>query len=548
MIVDEPQEEILPSKNTIIIGGEAIYAGYGYDPIEDRAYRNAIAPESVFESTDIQPALSVDVKSINERIDIENHLKENYTIVKKSKSFLGIKKKTHTTIREIESYIKVDGQSIAFIVKVKARHQRFFTDGEPILTPIAQRLLDQERYDQFIDNYGHFYVSDRTTGGEVIYTYTYDYCKVDKWNKDLFIKKTESKILGIFGKETTTTVSESDKLHIEQSRSTIRMISSIPGFAPQTVTNTEEANREIQSIQDYLNTNPEKATTIDLKLKPYAELVNASVLEDKLAEKEVCLEEFQNFEEYYDKVTFVAYNGIGFYGRLANEELDEYPTKRMDFDCSDGMPNAAAMFRDRYGNTEYPYNPCSSFTSNFWILLQAADRYPTSSRGPGTITFNPNEWSNWTGDDNVRDPKHIRIRIYPKNNNQSTIIKLENTDYRLALQMSDYDGDRDKRRGTVVYTPWASQGGGWSPWGSDGDDYNFDIVKIMLETRPYEGLSVDDLKLGIQTYDKNRYPYTSSIEYTPWLKQDGGGYSAYAGSNSFDGLDRVRIKLEVENL
>lgn len=528
---------------TIIIDGEPIYAGYGYDPIEDRSYRNAIDPSSIYESTDIQPALSIGVTSINDQIDIENHLKENYTIVKKSSSFLGLSKKTHTIIREIESYVKVDGYSISFIVKVKARSQRFYTDGTLSLVPPAQRLLDQQKYDQFIDNYGHFYVSDRTTGGEVIYTYTYDYCKIDKWNRDLFIKKTESKILGIFGKETTTTISESDEQHIEQAYSSIRMISSIPGFAPQTVTTKEQANVEIRRIQDYLNTNPEKASTIDLKIKPYAELVNSSTLKEKLAEREVCLKEFQNFEAYYDKVTFVAYNGTGFYGRLANEELDEYPGKRMNFDCSNGMPNAAAMFRDRYGNTDYREGACANYKDNFRLKFYVGDEF-NNNVGTTRYTDAFNQWSPWASCTNFRDPDYLRIGIETPN---LETFRMIDQDFRIAVQLADYEDGNIEDVGTIGYTPWlseCSENNNWSNW-VYSDNWNFELIRFKIETRPKKDVLIKNFRIGVQFADRNVDITKGVARYTNFINS--GAYSWIehrVTDNNFDTPSQIRIYLE----
>ncbi len=529
-------------KKTIIVGGQAIYAGYGYDPIEDRAFRNAIHPNSIYESTEIQPALSVDVRGITERLELEDHVKDTYTITKKSSKFLGLSKKTHTTTREIESFVKINSQSIAFIVKVKAKHQRFFTDATPELIPPAKRLLEQKKYDRFVDNYGHFYVSNRTTGGEVTYVYSYSYCMIDRWSRETFIKKTESKLLGIFGKKGTTSVTESDKQHIETARTSVHMLSSIPGFAPQMVLNEQDANREIQRIQDYLNANPQKATSVQMELKPYADLWDAPELKQKLAEKEKCIKVHQNFEEYHDKVNFVYQNASGFEYRLAAEEMMEYDINKSGIDCNDDPVPAETFFNVRYGNANYNSSPCDNFSPKFRLKFYVGDEN-NKRTGATRYTNLFNEWSAWASMTNYDTPDYIKIGLERIDNKP---FRMVGQDFRIVVQMADFEDGRVVDVGTPAYSPWFSEyheDNEWSDW-AYSDNWNFNLVRFKIETRSHKNLIVKDFRVGIQMCDRNKDITQGHARYTPYMQENSTWAPKRATDNNFNTPSQVRVYLE----
>ncbi len=531
-----------PGLKTIIVNGEPLYAGYGYDPVEDRAFRNAIHPDNVYESTDIQPALSVEVKGVTKRLELEEYIKDTYTITKKDSKFFGLSKKTHTTTREIESYVKINSQSVAFIVKVRARHQRFYTDAAPELIPPAKKLLEQEKYGPFLDNYGHFYVSNRTTGGEVLYVYAYDYCKIDRWNRELFIKKTESKLLGIFGKEGSTSVSASDKQHIEQARSSARIISGIPGFSPGMVLNVEQANTEIQRIQDYLDENPEKATTVKMELKPYAELTGNPVLKQRLAEKEKCVKVHQNFEEYHDKVNFVYQNASGFEYRLAAEEMLEYDVNKSGIDCNDDPVPAETFFNVRYGNANYNNNPCDNYSPKFRLKFYVGDEHNRKT-GATRYTNLFNEWSAWASQTDYGAPDYIKLGLERMDNKP---FRMVDQDFRIVVQMADFEDGRVLDVGKPAYSPWYSEyheENEWSDW-AYSDNWNFNLVRFKIETRQHKNLIVKDFRVGIQMCDRNMSETKGHARYTPYMQENSTWAPERATDNNFNSPSQVRVYLE----
>ncbi len=537
---EKSQQEPNGEKKTIIVGGEPLYAGYGYDPSEDRAFRNAIDPNSVYESTDIQPALGVLVSSVKNMKEIEEHAKGTYSVTRKKKKFLGIVKSSHTTTRTLETYVKINEESVSVIAKVKVQSQRFYTDGSPTLIPPAQRLLEQKKYAQFLDNYGHFYVSDRTVGGELQFVYNYSYCKIDRWSRATFAQKAKSSILGIFGKSSSTNVTDEDKMLLEHAQESVHMLSSVPGYAPKMVHTIENANSETERLQAYLKANPEKATTIEMELKPYSELIEDEAFDQLSLEKEECLKLVQAYELHYDRLHYVYENASDPAKRQeAYNDMQANRDQLRNLNCGQAPPSFDAIFEQKYGDVLYG-KPCGNYSSDFRIQLRLGDRNLGHNAGIVHSTALANVWSHWVGDSNLGDPDWIQVGLTVDPNMP---MKLIDTDFRLAIQVADHQAS--SQYGTVRYTPWASEGGGWSAWANDTNDWNFDVVRVMLQTRPKKDFFIKNLRIGIQSYDKHRSPNTSPVGYTPWMSHK-GGWSGYAGHNNFEGLDRVRIRLEVQ--
>ncbi|CAM1344610.1 MAC/perforin domain-containing protein [Tenacibaculum amylolyticum] len=539
--INENSENTLQdNQKTIIVNGQAIYAGYGYDPIEDRAYRSAVLSNEIYESTNIKPALSVEVKRIHNLKNLEDYAKNTYSITsKKSGGFLGLVKKTHTTIREIESRIKVNQEQISFIARIKVKHQRFLVNEEAALIPPAKRLLETRKYDRFLDNYGLLYVSDRTTGGEVQFIYTYNYCNIDRWSRDVFIKKAESNILGIFKKKGSTTVTNEEKQYLEQRQEQVNIISNIPGYAPQIIKSVSDTNREISRIQNYLRSNPHKATTIDMKLKPYSDLFESNTLLQRYQAKKTCLQAAQELNRYYDKVNFV-YNNARNHSDIvkAREELNIIRNQINNGQCL-AVQNADQKFNSKFANTAIA-TPCDNYVNTIGIGLQLGDRGKCNNPGGRYNTSITNRWTSWAGDGNFYDPDWIRIWI---NKRSGLNYKLVDLDFRIAIQLAD---DRATGGwGHVRYTPWASQGGGWSSWATDSNAYDFDAVRMRIETRYKPNFFIKDFRLGIQLTDHGTHSgHRGSVKFTSWFSQ-GGGQSDCAGDSNYYDPDAVKIKLEV---
>lgn len=255
------------SPKTIIVDGEPMYAGYGYDPAIDRAYRNAIDPWSTFESTDIREALAVEVTSIETVEQLEKFIGRNFSIginLGFDVFQLGLE-----ISNDIQKKTTIDENHVTIIARIKSRTNKYICDTYPFLTSRAEQTIQRGDARRFAGNFGLLYVDTRVVGGEVYYVYTYDYRKVTTYSKSEFKAKITANITERFGLSAGGGVSSEDSQLISNAEKSASITSTIPGFAPQIITDLEQVNGEIAGIQNYLNANPTKATTIEMVVTPY---------------------------------------------------------------------------------------------------------------------------------------------------------------------------------------------------------------------------------------------------------------------------------------
>ncbi len=255
------------TKKTIIVDGSPMYSGYGYDPDKDRAYRNAIDPWSTFESTDIKDALTVEVEAIETKEQLERFVGRNYSV---SSGFnIGIFSLGMSIVDNLQRKITIDANHVSVVARIKSRSHKYICDRYPFLTEYADRVAKRNDVTRFAGNYGLMYVDTRIVGGEVYYIYNYDYRSVNQWSKSYFKAKVTASIAMTFGISASTGVSQEEKNLIGSAQKKSGITSTTPGFAPRVITEVGQINREIQELQNYLNAHPEKATTIEMKLRPY---------------------------------------------------------------------------------------------------------------------------------------------------------------------------------------------------------------------------------------------------------------------------------------
>ena len=194
--------------------------------------------------------------------------------------------------------------------------------------------------------------------------------------------------------------------------------------------------------------------------------------------------------------------------------------------------------------------------ASFWFCLQVqAEGYggrigiQLSDDGCGSqfgdIKYTPwassgGGWSGWgwASDENDYDADCVQLKLEPET------LSSTRKDLKICVQLSDKSPG--SHSGGVKCTPWASEGGGWSDWASDDNQYDPDYVKIQLQTRDLpDDKYIKDWRIGIQLSDDACGSQFGDIKYTPWASS-GGGWSGWASdSNSYD-FDCIRVYLEAQ--
>ena len=173
------------------------------------------------------------------------------------------------------------------------------------------------------------------------------------------------------------------------------------------------------------------------------------------------------------------------------------------------------------------------------IPLQLGDGGCRGQSGP--ISYTPwfgqgGGWSWWAHDSNGYDPDCFSISL--EQNSAKFLAK----DFRLAIQMAD-SGCRGQF-GAIRYTPWLSEGGGWTAWASDSNGYDPDCMRVAIESRDVPVISIPrDFRFAIQVSDSGCRGQRGAVRYTPWLSEGGGGSGWTSDANRYD-PDCVRIALE----
>lgn len=152
----------------------------------------------------------------------------------------------------------------------------------------------------------------------------------------------------------------------------------------------------------------------------------------------------------------------------------------------------------------------------------------------------PNSWS-----------ANINAYGFSNAGNNCFRLKIENTgsqkipegkDVRFAVQTWDMGLWGGSSAGTPRYTNWATDGGGWSSWATQGYS-SIDGIKVRVQTRDmpsgFDNKSVDDIRLSVQVSDSSCRAH-GPARSTPW----NNGWSSWATDSDSHDPDCIRIKME----
>jgi hypothetical protein len=158
------------------------------------------------------------------------------------------------------------------------------------------------------------------------------------------------------------------------------------------------------------------------------------------------------------------------------------------------------------------------------------------------------DWSGYAGDSDYYDPHAFRVGVFPSDTSGSGFY-LEDTDIRFGIQITDHADDEtgnDAKEGEVQFTPWASQGGGWSDFAGDSNTYDFDAARIVIETDVSPGLVITNIQIGSWVTDSGTDESRAGDKvYSDWLSGE-GSWSEWADAANGKDLDSMAIYLGVE--
>lgn len=187
-----------------------------------------------------------------------------------------------------------------------------------------------------------------------------------------------------------------------------------------------------------------------------------------------------------------------------------------------------------------------STVHDFNLGIQLADR---ASRGQiGAAKYcnylsDREYWSDWATDADRYDPDAIRIHLQVLT---WRYLRAQAVDFRIGIQFADDAGSGDF--GIRQFTPWASEGGGWSSMAGDDDEYDPDAVRIIIQRRRWPSTrsaqQLKDMRIGLQLADWGGTGDFGLEMFTPWLS-NGGGWSEWVMDRDKYDFDTAKVCLEV---
>jgi len=172
------------------------------------------------------------------------------------------------------------------------------------------------------------------------------------------------------------------------------------------------------------------------------------------------------------------------------------------------------------------------------IGIQLSDDGCSSQFGSTKYTpwaSNGGGWSDWASDSNNYDPDCIKLKLEPET------FYSQGKDFRICVQLSDKSPG--SHSGATKCTPWASDGGGWSDWATDDNREDPDYIRVQLQTRDLpDDKYIKDWRIGIQLSDDGCSSQFGTTKYTPWAS-DGGGWSFWTTDDYGNDPDCVKVYL-----
>eukprot|EP00485_Elphidium_margaritaceum_P009941 CAMPEP_0202687922 /NCGR_PEP_ID=MMETSP1385-20130828/3473_1 /ASSEMBLY_ACC=CAM_ASM_000861 /TAXON_ID=933848 /ORGANISM="Elphidium margaritaceum" /LENGTH=455 /DNA_ID=CAMNT_0049342781 /DNA_START=144 /DNA_END=1511 /DNA_ORIENTATION=- len=139
-------------------------------------------------------------------------------------------------------------------------------------------------------------------------------------------------------------------------------------------------------------------------------------------------------------------------------------------------------------------------TDNFRLGIQLSDGCAGCKVGATKYTdfiqSSSDTFSEYAGDSNYYGPDSVQLSLLTES---AGPLITKDLDFRLKIQSNDQSATN--AGGVIGYTPWASEGGGYSDALSrPADGSNLDGVRVGIETRVMSGLSVTDIEVGIELF------------------------------------------------
>eukprot|EP01083_Nonionella_stella_P270613 916517_1 len=167
--------------------------------------------------------------------------------------------------------------------------------------------------------------------------------------------------------------------------------------------------------------------------------------------------------------------------------------------------------------------------NDFKLCVQLSDGSAGKNAGAAQCTnwlSNGKSTSYWVGDSDWHDPEYIRVALKARKVSKS----IKNVDFRFCIQVTDksnHKKDGGEQQSDWQCTDWATKGADWSDWAYDDNKYDFDSVRVKIETKKVSNNYIKSVRAGVRAANKDK-------DENDWSKGNGEKTSYMLGSSSKD--------------
>ncbi|MHA7059540.1 MAC/perforin domain-containing protein [Aquimarina sp. M1] len=256
------------------VDGSRHYAGTGYTPSLNRRHSMAIETSEIDQETSVPQALKA-------TIEIVRTSKELYTFLNKSgaskiNTTLNIDGLEQNNSYTIENKTSFKEETVTVVARISSQNIIHQVTAYPFLTYEAEELLSQKKFSEFFTKYGSMYVDYQILGGDVYYLYNYRTSDFERSSVANVEQKMKTQIEQLFGIQNNVNLTIDERNKIANSLIRTGTFTNVIGFNPGAIGQLSDFEREISNFQSYLISNPDKRATVNVKLKPYSEIIDPS--------------------------------------------------------------------------------------------------------------------------------------------------------------------------------------------------------------------------------------------------------------------------------
>ncbi len=342
----EESDKISPenAEKSIIVGNTLYNTGHGYSILRERPFNFAIDINSFSDTevSDFPEIIDVDIQVIKTNEDLNEFITSSLSGQVNNDDVYQIR-------TNIEDRLTLNEDHVSVIARISIDRFKYQLEpnGALVFTDRAKDLINTNQIDRFIRRYGSRYIKTAILGGDIYYIYSYDISVFDNERRAVFEKNIKLNAENTYG-VSTATISNEVREEIISSTISYEGISTISGYLPSTVSNTNSIQEELRRVLTYLTENPTLSAVRSMTFESYSKIQNLQEFEDAFLEENKCYDDFEKWKTIRGRVLYVYNNTIDEIVKLEAEsaltEINQQIANSLQ--CANSVTPAENLYSD----------------------------------------------------------------------------------------------------------------------------------------------------------------------------------------------------------